>query len=101
MTAQRVDLAEIDAQRVAGWPNFHPEDYCHRCGHRNVSWYTNNSTWDPVMRGGDPNGWGEWQEIVCVPCFTELAERLHGPSTWRVTRDPHGTEVLERLQEAA
>ena len=23
---------EINAQRDAGWPDFHPEDYCHRCG---------------------------------------------------------------------
>jgi hypothetical protein len=26
------DPAEIAAQRNLGWPDFHPEDYCHRCG---------------------------------------------------------------------
>ncbi len=26
---------EINAQRDAGWPDFHPEDYCHRCGRPN------------------------------------------------------------------
>lgn len=29
---------EIPKQRERGWPDFHPEDFCHRCGHRNPVW---------------------------------------------------------------
>jgi hypothetical protein len=29
------DQPWIAAERAAGWLNFHPEDFCHRCGRRN------------------------------------------------------------------
>jgi len=88
-----VDGADIAAQRNSGWPDFHPEDFCHRCGCQNVSWYIDSDVWNPVMRGGTVDGW-EWQEIVCIPCFIELAEAHFGARVWRVTRDEFGTEVL-------
>lgn len=91
-----VTLTDIVDQRATGWPDWHPEDYCHRCGHENVSWWTARETWDPVMRDGDPAGWGPWEEIVCIPCFIELAE-LTGPRSWRIVRDQHGTEELREV----
>ena len=91
-----VDATDIAAQRAAGWPDFHPEDFCHRCGCQNVSWYIDSDAWNPVMRGGTVDGW-EWQEIICIPCFIELAEDHHGACAWRVARDECGTEVLSLL----
>lgn len=35
----------IKAQREAGWPDMHPEDYCHRCGNRNPLWYADRDDW--------------------------------------------------------
>jgi len=93
-----VDTADIAAQRDSGWPDFHPEDFCHRCGHQNVSWYIDSDAWNPVMRGGNVDGW-EWQEIICIPCFIELAEDHHGACAWRVARDECGTEVLSLLNQ--
>jgi len=91
--ALQVTLAELDDQAATGWPGFHPETYCNRCGNPNTCWATANEVWNPVMR---PDGnFGPWHEIICIPCFTELAERLWGPRNWRHTRDPHtGTESL-------
>jgi len=95
-----VDTADIAAQRSSGWPDFHPEDFCHRCGHQNTSWRIDSDAWNPVMRGGDADGWGRWQEIICIPCFIELAEEHHGARVWRVARDEFGTEVLNLLDYA-
>lgn len=86
----RVGLSEIDEQRAKGWPDFHPEDFCHRCGNRNVSsWYAPGELWNAVM-GGVAD---EWNGIVCPPCFTELAavKGVHTgtwklvPETWEPT----------------
>jgi len=73
----RVTLAEIDAQREKGWPDFHPEDYCHRCGGRNVySWHAPDDVWNTVVAG-------RWQEIICPQCFTDLAREAGvEPSVW-------------------
>ena len=92
-----VSAEDITTQRAAGWPDFHPEDFCHRCGHKNVSWYIDGSTWADVMRSGDPLSWGRWQEIICIPCFIELAEERAGGCAWRITRDEHGSESLALL----
>lgn len=92
-----VTLDELEAQHENRWRDFHPERFCHRCGNANVDWATSPETWDPVMRP-DERWW--WHEIVCIPCFIELAERHHGPSCWRVTRDPHtGIEWLSEIKE--
>lgn len=88
---------ELAGQHAAGWPDFHPETYCHRCGNQNVSWFTAPETWNPVMRPyGDGTRW-RWSEIICIPCFIEMAERLHGPRAWRLSRDEYGSETLELL----
>lgn len=89
-----VNLEAIDEQRRKGWPDFHPEHYCHRCGHKNVSWYTDAATWNQVVLKGDP-----WNGIICIPCFIGLAEVQDGPQAWRITRDQYGTEVLTKIGE--
>lgn len=55
-----------------------PEEYCHRCGGRNISWYTPGGVWDPVMRPVPGSEW-KWNEIICPLCFVELAG---GDGTW-------------------
>lgn len=57
----------------------HPEDYCHRCDGPNISWFTPGAVWDPVMRP-DGDGTWKWEEIICPPCFVELA----GGGTWHL-----------------
>lgn len=52
----------IAAQRESGWPDFHPEDYCHRCGRRNiVSWFA--PEWLDLQ--------GESAGILCPVCFAD------------------------------
>ena len=60
---QSVTPAEIVRQRQIGWVDFHPEDFCHVCGHRNPCWSTGGD-WDVVFPGH--NG------IVCPTCFATL-----------------------------
>lgn len=96
-----VDEADLAAQRAAGWPDFHPEDFCHRCGNPNVSWYIDSAVWNPVMRNGQSDGFGRWQEIVCIPCFVEVAEERLGGCAWRIGRDEVGSEVLTLLHVGA
>ena len=55
----------------------HPEEYCHRCGGPNISWFTPGAVWDPVMRPVPGAPW-KWHEIICPLCFVELA----GGGTW-------------------
>lgn len=63
----RVDLAEIVRQRESGWPDFHPEDYCHWCGHRNAgSWSVDSALWNKAI--GDPT------PILCPSCFVAAAK---------------------------
>lgn len=76
-----VPLPEIDRERTLGWPNFHPEDFCHRCGGRNIySWHAPNDVWNRVV--GD-----RWNGIVCPQCFTELAREVGVEPTVWVLRD--------------
>lgn len=84
----RINQELLDAQRAKGWTDWHPEDYCHRCYEGNVSWYVDTPPWTDVMRGGDADGWGKWQEIICIPCFTALADEHYGAKqAWTITRD--------------
>lgn len=54
----------------------HPEDYCHRCGGRNVGWYADSDLWNQF----DPP-----ESIICPICFVVEAESK-GVKTpaWRV-----------------
>jgi hypothetical protein len=78
----RVTPFEIASQRAAGWPDFHPEDYCHRCGCRNPIWYADSQLWNEVM-GGDRDE--EVAGIVCPTCFADLAKERFLGSKWKIT----------------
>jgi hypothetical protein len=78
-----VALADIDLQRERGWTEFHPEDYCHRCGQRNVqAWFADAATWRPTMQVPKE----QWNGIVCPQCFTELYAAAFPvpPPIWRL-----------------
>lgn len=62
---------EVALQRIKGWTDFHPETYCHRCGHRNIdSWHVESSLWNVV----DPSG----AMILCPSCFASLYHEKTG-----------------------
>lgn len=62
---QSVTPAEIVRQRQLGWPDFHPEDFCHVCGHRNAApWSAPAAEWSAVVDGHGG--------IFCPSCFTTL-----------------------------
>lgn len=63
---------QIAEQHAKGWPDFHPEDYCHQCGDRNPRWWA--PEWPALM--------GTHAGILCPRCFA-----LNDPeSLWVVTR---------------
>lgn len=60
----------ILAQREAGWPDIHPEDYCHKCGVRNTSWFARREQWLCATAA-----WAEQtgrEGICCIACFAEM-----------------------------
>ena len=63
---------EIVRQRSLGWPDFHPEDYCHRCGRPNCLWHA--PEWPAIV--------GSHAGILCPVCFADLVPRC----TWKWTR---------------
>lgn len=76
MKPHSVTLDEIDAQRALGWPDFHPEEYCHRCGGKNVwSWHVDSDRFNTAM---GPPAEHQWNGIVCPGCFVELHEAATG-----------------------
>lgn len=91
-----VSLAEIDEQRKKGWPDFGPEDYCHRCGGRNVrSWSIDSDRFNAAF--GPPES-HPYQGIVCPGCFVEAHEKATGLAcTWKLVPDTpfRPTEDLE------
>lgn len=80
----RVEPAEIARQRLSGWPDFHPETYCHECGRRNPSWFS--PEWVEVI--GSAGG------VRCPTCFALKAD----PCIWVLRRwHPADGEQAERL----
>lgn len=82
-----VTIAEIDEQRRLGWPDFHPEAFCHRCGGKNVpSWFVDSDRFNMAL---GPPAEHEYNGIVCPGCFVELHERATGMrTTWKLVPDP-------------
>lgn len=66
-----IDPAEIPDQRARGWPDFHPETYCHNCGRTNPVWWIDSAMWDQT-RGED------YVTILCPSCFTLAWEKQAG-----------------------
>jgi hypothetical protein len=76
-------LAAIREQRdaVPSWPDFHPEDFCHRCGHPNLSWYVDSTLWGEAWDRVEPG----IQSVLCPQCFAELWELATGLRvTWEL-----------------
>ena len=45
----------------------HPEDFCQRCGGKNIKpWFAPSEVWNDVV--------GEREGILCPQCFVELAQ---------------------------
>ena len=96
--ADQVTPDDIIEQRKKGWVDFDPEDYCHRCGRPNISWFVDSPLWNSAdIEGEIPSG------IICPQCFVEkvgLAEMI----TWELKPDPltlHNIPpvVAERLRK--
>lgn len=63
----------MDCKHLIGKKD-HPEDYCHRCGGRNISWHTENKLWNSLIRdAGHP-------KILCPICFDEIYKEKYGLS---------------------
>lgn len=57
-------------QREQGWPDMHPEDFCHRCGDRNMHWSADPEDWEVATKS-----WAEatgMEGICCPRCFAEM-----------------------------
>jgi hypothetical protein len=83
----RVTLQEIVAEREMGWQYFHPEDFCHRCGNRNLhSWSVESDRFNIAMEAlGLDSG-----AIVCPQCFVEGHEKATGlRTTWSLVPLDH------------
>lgn len=72
----KVPLESIDEQRRLGWPDFDAEDYCHRCGCRNITWSIESDRFNLAM--GSPPAAHQWNGIICPACFVELHEAATG-----------------------
>lgn len=73
---------EVHRQRAAGWPDFHPEEFCHRCGRRNAgSWWVDGDLWNEAVVGRDRGV----VDILCPSCFVAEHERETGQTTsWQM-----------------
>lgn len=73
--------AFIAEQRQKGWLDFHPEDYCHRCGRPNIpSWWVDSEEWN---RAALPH------DILCPQCFVAAWTAVTGLTvSWELRLDP-------------
>lgn len=83
-----VTIDEIEEQRAKGWPDFHPEHFCHRCGGRNVTWWIDSTAWNPIMRPEGPEARWRWNEIICIACYVELFDIQFPLTGFRLDIDP-------------
>lgn len=76
-----VTVEEIKRQRDLGWPDFHPEDFCHHCGGRNVpSWFVDSDRFNTAFGQQHP-----YSGIVCPGCFVDAHEKATGlTTTWEL-----------------
>lgn len=75
--ALSVTPEEIVRQRELGWPDFHPETYCHCCGRRNITWWVESQLWNVAVRKRERNV----VDILCPVCFVAEWERQTGTTT--------------------
>ncbi|TFB96544.1 MULTISPECIES: hypothetical protein [unclassified Cryobacterium] len=77
----------IVQQRIAGWPEMHPEDFCHRCGTRNMLWAA--ATREVWLAGTSKWAAETGREGICCPrCFADMhADQTGHSTTWMFS--PH------------
>lgn len=77
---------EIRRQRDAGWPDLHPERFCHRCGGINVrSWFVDSDRYNVAVAALGLT----YTAILCPGCFVVGHELATGMAcTWKLTPDP-------------
>lgn len=97
-TKQRVTPAYLDAQRTLGWPDVHPEDYCHRCGNRNTSWWVDSDVWNAVME----SAFSPHHGIICPSCFGLRFEEKFPGTSWelRLSEDTRGARAFRNAHPA-
>ena len=82
--AMSVIPGEIIRQRSLGWPDFHPETFCHLCGRRNINWWTHGPEWLEATSDLPRKE----LEILCPVCFVNEHERVTGHRfAWHMERD--------------
>lgn len=81
-----VDPEAIKLQRERGWPDFHPETFCHRCGGKNVrSWSVESDRFNAAVAALGLNS----VSIICPGCFVLGHEKATGMHcSWRLVPDP-------------
>lgn len=80
-------LAQMPAQRAEGWPNFHPETYCHRCGEPNIVWFAQAEVWNALMRADGFEKPEPFNGIICPVCFGQMWELAFGQrGLWELRR---------------
>lgn len=85
MTSTQVSVSPeaIEEQRAKGWPDFHPETFCHRCGGKNVrSWSVDSDRFNAAVTALGLNSGA----ILCPGCFVlghEMASGMH--CSWTLT----------------
>lgn len=77
----------IKNQRESGWPDIHPEDFCHRCGNRNPKWYVDQVVWDEVTEAWAAETGREG--ICCPTCFIEMSETVGLVGSWKLVPGVH------------
>jgi hypothetical protein len=83
----RVTPEYIVAQRELGWPDIHPEDYCHICGSSNPLWVTDRATWlTATAQWATETG----REGICCPsCFARMHATATGDAViWTLSTPP-------------
>lgn len=93
--ALHIDPSRIIEERWNNWPELHPEDYCHRCGSRNLyAWSVDSLLWNlAVQELGLTRS-----AILCPPCFYEGVERVVGSTYWTLVP---GDGYLDIAKQAA
>lgn len=92
----------IKRQRERGWPDMHPEDYCHRCGAPNPSWCASSEDWQIATASWAKDTGREG--ICCLNCFAALYEQATGkritwiPTPWRGSWEAHRADEHEKEQ---
>lgn len=90
---------EIERQRAVGWPEIHPEDFCHRCGMENMLWAAEREEWLKATKAWAAETGREG--ICCPQCFADLHREATGASTVWILLDSKWFQALTEAVEAA